>query len=100
MGKDQVMRVCEHYAKTKEFPNNEYKWGMVPVGADSGYYDENLIYPDQIKKDLEQIGFEVEIYAYLGRRNKVVRIINSFISFFTPISLFLAPSLRIIARKK
>lgn len=99
MGKEQVMQGCEQYIKTKVFPQNEYKWGMVSVGAESGYFDENLLHPKKLKKELEQLGFEVDIYAFWGRRNKAIKMVNSLISALTPISIFLVPSFRIIARK-
>jgi 2-polyprenyl-3-methyl-5-hydroxy-6-metoxy-1,4-benzoquinol methylase len=100
MPKEDVLEACEQYIETKKFPKNEYQWGKVSVCAESGYFDENVLYPYQLIEMLEQLGFEVEIYAFLGRRNKPVRMLNSFVLAITPLSIFFVTNFRIIARKR
>jgi 2-polyprenyl-3-methyl-5-hydroxy-6-metoxy-1,4-benzoquinol methylase len=95
----EIFRACETYLRSGEMPDSTFKPGVTPVDPENDNYQERLIYPRPLARQLAQAGFKSRTYAYLGGAggNRGVRLLNSLVVRLSPLSWPIGRALKIVA---
>ena len=72
-----------------------------PVDPDKGDHIENLVYPDVLRQEMEEVGFSVRVYAHFGgAKGTLVSAANRVLRAFTPLTLSRARSVKVVATRR
>jgi ubiquinone/menaquinone biosynthesis C-methylase UbiE len=96
-------QAVEGYLHTGDLPSHLYHEGQCPVDPVQGYYIESLFNPYALKRQLDALGFNTQVYAYLGgARGGLLAVANDVLTWhpLTPLIMPWAGSFRLIATKK
>ncbi len=102
MTRAEIVRAVEKYLHEGIKPTHFYRWGTCPLDPILGHYAERLFHPLTLARELESIGFRVDVYPYFGgSRGGWVAWANHILSTYLPLSLTIrmARVFRIAARK-
>ncbi|MCM8795288.1 MAG: class I SAM-dependent methyltransferase [Candidatus Omnitrophica bacterium] len=97
--KDEIIEAVKKYLEEKELPKNFYHYGNPPIEPLSGSYIERLFNPKDLVNRLSSFGFNSRYYAFFTGRT-ILKMINPLFLRSSPISIYLARSFIIIAKKK
>ncbi len=100
--REQLIQACQNYLHYGVVPNSIYRFGVTPVDPDSGNYQERLIHPFGLVRQLTQNGFRARVYTYFGGAggNKTILLINQIIQNTSPWSLPIGRAIKVVAVKK
>ncbi len=100
--REQVIQACQNYIRLGLVPNSIYRFGVTPVDPDNGNYQERLIHPFGLVRQLSKNGFRARGYAYFGGAggNKTILLINQIIQHISPWSLPIGRAIKVVAVKK
>jgi hypothetical protein len=82
-------------------PGSHYSFGKPPLDPQTKSYIERLIYPGELYRQLQEVGFKFRIYAYLGGAggNPAIRAMNAIVQSLSPLTWLAGRALRVAARK-
>lgn len=89
--KTEVLAACREYLTGGSRPNSHYVHGRCPVEPETGQFIENALDPFVLRRQLEQIGFSVEVQAYFGgeSRGGLVYLTNRLLNRLLPLTVTL-----------
>jgi 2-polyprenyl-3-methyl-5-hydroxy-6-metoxy-1,4-benzoquinol methylase len=97
-----TLDACDQYRMSGKQPKNFFRRGRTPVDPENDNYQESLIYPRSLSRQLRQHNFKVKIYSYLGGAggNPLVRLLNRVVIAASPLSWPLGRALKVVAVKQ
>lgn len=100
--RNQILDACKQYRASGKLPKSFFRRGRTPVDPENDNYQESLIFPQSLSRQLRQQGFKVKIYSYLGGAggNPVVRLTNRFVLTASPLSWPVGRALKVVAVKQ
>lgn len=101
MGSDAIINACQRFIKDGALPNSKFTKGAPAFNPVMNDYIERVFDPLRLAKQLQAVGFDVKVHAHFGGagRNDLVGLTNSFLRFFSPITIYAARVYKIVAVK-
>lgn len=101
MNKEQVIQAAQDYLATRTLPDSLYDPNRCPVDPRTGAVIERLFDPFELARYMQPFGFRARAFAYFGGAsgNPILRAANQILQTLSPITMWLAPSFRIVAVK-
>jgi SAM-dependent methyltransferase len=98
---DDVAAACERYRLDRSFPGSTYDRGTAPLNPADGTLIEQLFNPYALARQMRSSGFTTRVRGYWGGASgrRSIRLANSILSVFSPITIVTASSFLIAARK-
>lgn len=102
MGRDEIVRSCEMYLQRGVFPSSKYQKGIPSFNPVMNDCIERLFAPKMLSKRIKENGFQVRLFSHFGGAGKknIISFLNSFLRFFTPVTIYAARVFKIVAVKK
>ncbi|GIV16956.1 MAG: hypothetical protein KatS3mg022_2391 [Armatimonadota bacterium] len=102
MNKQQVIQATQNYLATHTLPDSLYDPNRCPVDPRTGAVIERLFDPFELARYTQQFGFRAKAVAYFGGAsgNPLLRLANAILQAFSPVTMSLAPSFRIVATRE
>jgi SAM-dependent methyltransferase len=100
---EALSEAVRRYQSTGVLPEHPYREGQCPIDPVQGYYIEYLFDPYALARDLQALGFDTRLRAYLGgARGGPLAVANAALTWapLTPLILPLAKSFRLLATKR
>jgi 2-polyprenyl-3-methyl-5-hydroxy-6-metoxy-1,4-benzoquinol methylase len=99
--REQTIQASIKYTRTGESPDSYYRPGVAPIDPDNDNFQERLIHPVELTRQLARAGFTPRIYAYLGGAggNHAIRWLNTWVELTSPVSWPLGRALKVVAIK-
>jgi SAM-dependent methyltransferase len=96
---DTLYAEVREYVESGQLPDRVYRRGTCPVDID-GKNVEFIFKPRQLAADLARYGFRAQGLAHFGgTRGRTVKLANSILRSFSPLTLRYAPAFRVVARR-
>jgi ubiquinone/menaquinone biosynthesis C-methylase UbiE len=97
--REQIDHACLEYRQSGKIPNSCFKSGKTPVDPENNNFQENLIHPLALTRELHLAGFHVRVYAYLGGAggNPSVRFMNRVVIAGSPLTWSLGRAIKVVA---
>ena len=94
---NDIYNAVDNFIKTSELPKRiDFNFCREPK---DGQYCERLYYPYELKKQIEDFGFKVKVYAHCATK-RPYRYLNPIFRIFSRLALNISKSLRIISVKQ
>lgn len=97
---EAAVEAADTFLRTGELPDSVYQRGQLAIDP-RGAAMERLFFPARLARTLTKQGFRAKAYSYFGGASgrRVLRTANGILSRLSPLTLPVAPSFRVIARR-
>jgi ubiquinone/menaquinone biosynthesis C-methylase UbiE len=98
---EQLIEAAHEYLESGKLPNAVYRRGQTAVDPDGTIF-ERMFSPHDLAQTLERRGYAAKAYGYWGGAGgrPALRTVNRGLTRFSRVTVFTAPSFRVIARKR
>ncbi len=101
MRREAILEAVQRFLKEGEMPTSFYERGQCPCEPISGSRAEYAFDPRELVRMIADYGFDARYYAYFGGAggNPIIRLANAIGQALSPLTISVAESYRVIARK-